>query len=103
MPKTSEILTATRPQSGNAEAFEALYDRYGAALYGVISRAVPKSADAAALLQEVFVEAWRHSDEITKNQQNIFTWLLRITHNTCRCRGINSINGLHSTITALKS
>jgi RNA polymerase sigma-70 factor (ECF subfamily) len=59
-----------------------LYERYSAALYGVISRIINDDHLAEDVLQESFVKIWKNVDEYDLNRGRLFTWMLNICRNT---------------------
>jgi RNA polymerase sigma factor (sigma-70 family) len=67
----------------SCDAFAKLYDRYSAALYGIICRMVCNSNTGEELLQDVFVKVWKNIDKYDTAKGSLFTWLLQITRNTC--------------------
>ena len=67
----------------NLEAFAQLYDRYAGALYGFICRTTPDRVQAEALLQQVFIKAWKEIDCYNPSKERLFTWLLRLTIKVC--------------------
>ncbi|MBT1701259.1 sigma-70 family RNA polymerase sigma factor [Fulvivirgaceae bacterium PWU4] len=62
-------------------ALEYLYDRYSAALYGVIFRVVKKEAIAEEVLQDVFVRIWDRFNSYDPVKGKLFTWMLNIARN----------------------
>lgn len=63
-------------------ALEQLYDRYSAALYGVILRIIPDETLAEDVLQETFIKIWRKIDTYDSRKGRLFTWILNIARNT---------------------
>ena len=59
-----------------------LYDRYSAALYGIICRIVPCTEIAEEALQDVFLKVWENADRYDSGKGRLFTWLAQITRNT---------------------
>ena len=62
-------------------AYNALYDNYSAALYGIITRIVPAEEIAEDLLQEVFIKIWKSIDSYDPKKGRLFTWMLNISRN----------------------
>jgi RNA polymerase sigma-70 factor, ECF subfamily len=61
-PEAEDDLTSAllvRVAGGDKAAFAALYDALAARLFGVILHALADRSSSEALLQEVFLEAWR--------------------------------------------
>ena len=71
-----------RLQQGDATVVAALYDAYGAALYGVILRIVQNQELAQQALQDTFLKAWRNAAAYDGHKGRLFTWLLNIARNT---------------------
>ncbi|MFL5763906.1 MAG: RNA polymerase sigma factor [Bacteroidia bacterium] len=63
-------------------AYNALYDNYSAALYGVITRIVPAEEIAEDLLQDVFVKIWKSIESYDAGKGRLFTWMLNIARNS---------------------
>lgn len=63
------------------------YDRYSAALYGVILRIVRREEDAQDVLQEGMVKIWHSFQSYDASKGRLFTWVL----NVCRNLAIDKI------------
>ncbi len=74
-----ELVAAIAQQS--SDALSELYDRYSAALFGVILRIVKSESLAEELLQETFVKVWNKAESYDSSKGRIFTWLLNIARN----------------------
>jgi Sigma-70 region 2 len=70
-------------KTNSHEAFARLYDWYAGPLYGFICRTTPDAARAEALLQQVFVRAWRDIAHYDPSKEGLFTWLFRHTLDAC--------------------
>jgi RNA polymerase sigma-70 factor, ECF subfamily len=68
--------------AGDSKGYEALFDQYGAMLFGVISRVVKNEADAENLLQDCFVKIWRNITSFDKSKGRFATWIINIARNT---------------------
>ncbi|MCH2042776.1 MAG: sigma-70 family RNA polymerase sigma factor [Saprospiraceae bacterium] len=66
---------------GDSRAMGILYDRYAAALLGVISRIIQPQTAAEDVLQEVFVKIWKYRHQYQSSKGRLFTWMLRIARN----------------------
>ncbi|MCU0353076.1 MAG: sigma-70 family RNA polymerase sigma factor [Cytophagales bacterium] len=64
------------------KGFEYLYDRYSAALYGVVLRIVRTEEVAEDVVQEAFVKIWKNVAAYDKSKGTLFTWVLNIARNT---------------------
>lgn len=67
---------------GDKEAFAKLYDRYSAALFGVISKVVREEVRAEEVLQDTFLKIWRSAASYDPSKGRVFTWMLNIARNT---------------------
>ena len=72
--KVREFLT------GNAQAFEFLFDKYHEKVFGVAFRFVKHKEDALEITQEVFIRVYQGLSKF-KTDSKFFTWLYRITVN----------------------
>jgi RNA polymerase sigma factor (sigma-70 family) len=72
-------------------AFAYLYDNYGAALNGVITKLVDDNTLAEDILQESFLKIWNNFGNYDASKGRLFTWMLNITRNltidTLRSKG----------------
>ncbi len=69
-------------KSRDRRGFEILYDRYSAALYGVIVKVLQSDEQAPDVLQESFVKIWKNIDAYDPKKGKLFTWILNIARNT---------------------
>jgi RNA polymerase sigma factor (sigma-70 family) len=80
--------TYTEPElveqlKGNSQdAFEYLYNRYSAALYGVILKVVKNDEKAEDAMQDTFLKIWRNIGSYNPDKGTLFTWILNIARNT---------------------
>lgn len=65
----------------DAAAFEVLYDRHVAAVYGLCHRMVRSAAQADDICQEAFLSVWRSGGRYDRTRGNVRSWMLSITHN----------------------
>lgn len=63
-------------------AFEELYDRVSAKLFGVCLRVLNKRAAAEDAMQDTFVKIWNNADRYQVNGLSPMTWLITIARNT---------------------
>lgn len=62
-------------------AITELYDRYSAALYGVVLRIVVDEEIAQDKLQEIFVKIWHRIGQYDASKGRLFTWMINIARN----------------------
>lgn len=74
-------------ESGDADAFAALYDRHGRAAYSLAYRMMGERQAAEDLVQDVFLKIWRLAGSYRAERGSVRTWILSIVHN----RGIDQI------------
>ena len=67
---------------GDRAAFETLYDRVSAKLFGVCLRVLETRATAEDAMQDSFVKIWNNSDRYQANGLSPMTWLITIARNT---------------------
>ncbi|NUH65869.1 sigma-70 family RNA polymerase sigma factor [Sulfitobacter sp. S0837] len=67
---------------GDRAAFEALYDRVSAKLFGVSLRVLETRAAAEDAMQDTFVKIWNNADRYQANGLSPMTWLITIARNT---------------------
>lgn len=65
---------------GDESAFEILYDRLSAQVFGLIRRVLRDEAQSEEVAQEVFVEAWQHAARYDATKGKAITWLLTMAH-----------------------
>ncbi len=76
-----EVLIA-RVALKDRAAFEILYDRVSAKLFGVCLRVLTKRAAAEDAMQDSFVKIWNNADRYNANGLSPMTWLITIARNT---------------------
>ena len=67
-----------RLQRKEDAALTLLYDKYSAALYGVILRIVKTEEVAEDVMQETFIKIWSSFGQYDKEKGKLFTWLINI-------------------------
>ena len=66
---------------GSGQAFEALYDRHGAAAFSLAYRMVGDRRVAEDVTQEAFLSIWRSRARYRQERGSVRTWVLGIVHN----------------------
>ncbi|MBI1223696.1 MAG: sigma-70 family RNA polymerase sigma factor [Bacteroidetes bacterium] len=75
-----ELITALK--EGDKSALGTVYDRYGAALYGVVLRIVQSPEAAEEVVQDVFVKIFRNIQSYDESKGKFYTWAINIARNT---------------------
>lgn len=84
----SDLLRAI--QRGDESALGALYDRYGAILFGLVIRIVNNRPEAEDVLQQVFLQVWNRARDFDEERGKVFTWLVTLA----RSRSIDRLRSL---------
>lgn len=64
------------------QALPVIVDKYGDALFGILTKMVGAKELAEDLLQEALVKVWKNADSYDPSRGRLFTWLLGIVRNT---------------------
>lgn len=82
-PSDSEILAETlrRVATGDRAAFEDVYRRTSAKLFGVCLRILPVRQEAEEVLQEAYLSVWRRAASFDAARGSAMTWLITLTRN----------------------
>jgi RNA polymerase sigma-70 factor (ECF subfamily) len=81
IPPAAEAELVRRLQARDESAMTVFYDRYSAALYGVIFRIVKAEDEAEDVLQEALVKIWHAFASYDSSKGRLFTWVLNICRN----------------------
>lgn len=65
---------------GDEPAFDSLYDRTSAAVFGLARRVVRDPARAEEIAQEVFLQVWQTATRFDSSRGSARTWILTLTH-----------------------
>jgi RNA polymerase sigma factor (sigma-70 family) len=74
-----DLVTLLRVQ--DRRAVSVLYDKYSAALFGVILRIVKEEEVAEDVLQEAFLKIWSTFGSYDAAKGRLFTWMMNVTKN----------------------
>jgi len=80
-PPAAEAALVDRLRARDQSAMTEFYDRYSAALYGVINRIVKDEDEAADVLQEALVKIWHSMAGYDHAKGRLFTWVVNISRN----------------------
>ena len=75
-------------QQDREKAIPLIYDKYSAALYGIILRIIKEEELAQEVLQDTFVRIWNKSSYYNPQKGRLFTWMMNIARNLA----INTLN-----------
>jgi len=73
----------SRSALGDRAAFARLYQATSAKLYGVALRILRREDWAEEVLQECYVNVWRHAPEYNASRAAPMTWMTSIVRNRC--------------------
>ncbi len=79
MSKEAELLA--RIQAGDESAMAVLYDRYSRIVYSVALRVLRSPASAEDVMQEVFMQIWRHPESFAASRGSMGGWLAVVARN----------------------
>ncbi|MBT9395164.1 sigma-70 family RNA polymerase sigma factor [Hymenobacter sp. NST-14] len=77
----TEIQLVQRLRDRDEGAMTIFYDKYSAALYGVILRIVKKEETAEDVLQEAMVKIWHSFPSYDASKGRLFTWVMNVSRN----------------------
>ncbi len=83
-PQTEIVINdlIAQAQSGSKNAFAEIYNRYAAAVSGIIFRFTQSRESSEDLLQDSFVRIWKNIGSYDPAKGSFFTWIVRIARNT---------------------
>lgn len=81
-----------RVGTGDADAFEALYDEVAPLVYGTATKVLRDSHHAAEVTQEVLVEVWRSASTFNPLGGSVPAWVSTIAHR----RAVDRVRAVHS-------
>ena len=68
-------------KNGDKSALDALYDKYGSALFGVVVRILNDREVAEEVLQDTFLRIWNKCHYYDPVKGSLFTWMMQIARN----------------------
>jgi len=78
----SDEVLVRRFKSGDKNSFRRLVEKYQSKIYSIVLASVRDKNDTDDLCQEIFIKVYRGLSQF-KGKSKFFTWLYRITINTC--------------------
>lgn len=82
VPTRGDLTALLRATStGDPQAFEALYDRTSAKLYGICLRLLGDEAEAQDVLQDTYVRVWQKAHSFDAGKASPITWLAIVARN----------------------
>jgi RNA polymerase sigma-70 factor (ECF subfamily) len=78
-PGFSDAALVARIRSGEQDAMAELYDRYSSLVYSVALRVLADTGAAEDVLQDVFMQLWRHPASFDARRGSLGPWLAVIT------------------------
>jgi RNA polymerase sigma-70 factor, ECF subfamily len=76
----SDISLMNRILCKDETALAMLYDRYKTTIFSLLFFRLKDRAKAENVLQEVFLHVWRRSSTFDQDYDDLFTWLVKLTH-----------------------
>jgi len=89
MPHAPDSALIEKMMAGDESALSALYDRYSAMLFGMLTRIVQDRHVAEEVLQDVFLQLWRNAGQFDSSRGSLPAWLIVIARN----RAISRMRG----------
>jgi RNA polymerase sigma-70 factor (ECF subfamily) len=80
-PGSADAALIARIRSGDQDAMAELYDRYASLVYSVALRVLADTGGAEDILQEVFMQLWRHPAGFDSSRGRLGAWLAVIARN----------------------
>lgn len=76
-------------KTGDESALSAIYDRYSAMLFGMLTRILDDRQAAEEVLQDLFLQLWRNPGQFDASRGSLPAWLMVIARN----RAISRLRG----------
>ena len=71
----------TQVQSGDARAFEVIFDRHADAAFSLAYRMCGRRVTAEDVVQEAFLSLWRSGARYDRTRGSVRSWVLGVVHN----------------------
>jgi RNA polymerase sigma-70 factor, ECF subfamily len=80
-PPLAEAALMARVAAGDAEAFEAFYERHARAVHSYVLAQLDRSGEAEEVCQEAFLALWLHASRFDPRRGGVRGWLIGIARN----------------------
>ncbi len=81
-PHNETLRLIERLRARDRKALDRLYQMYGGAVLGTVSRMVPTQQEAEEVLQDTFLKVWQKVESYDPDKGRFFTWLIQIARRT---------------------
>lgn len=88
-PQVPDSALIEKMMAGDESALSALYDRYSAMLFGMLTRILQDRHAAEEVLQDLFLQLWRNAGQFDSSRGSLLAWLMVIARN----RAISRLRG----------
>jgi RNA polymerase sigma-70 factor (ECF subfamily) len=85
--RSREHKLAKRLRRREPGAYEAVYERFAPAVFGMLLQILRDRATAEDVLQQVFVEVWQRAEQYDPERAGLLTWIMTIA----RSRAIDAL------------
>jgi len=65
---------------GDAEAFDAVFEKMGPSVFGVVKRVIRDPAQSEEVAQEVMLEVWRTAAKFDAGRGSAVAWMMTLAH-----------------------
>ena len=65
---------------GDATAFDAVFERLGPSVFGVVKRVIRDPAQSEEVTQDVLLEVWRNAASFDPERGSALAWVMTLAH-----------------------
>ena len=80
-PSPADAVLMARVAAGDADAFEAVYERHARPVHSYVLAQLDRSGEAEDVCQEAFLALWRHASRFDPRRGSVRGWLIGIARN----------------------